>query len=219
MSHKMDTMPKLSDKSAQLKIIFLISQPKHMLWVLKRTVLLSSQNTCSDWWLRKRSHFKIKSLQNWTSHFDASFEYFPHLDASFEYFPRLDTSVSFEYFPHLDISFEYFPHLDVSFEYFSHLDASFEYFPLSTAHLAICFTKLLNFPWAVWSFSKLLWVYKVLSQTAGILYALYYYLTIWCSNYKVMFYIWHLFKHIHCLFTYTQCTLLVHYMALQISII
>ena len=26
------------DKSGQLKIIFLISQPKHMLWVLKRTV-------------------------------------------------------------------------------------------------------------------------------------------------------------------------------------
>ena len=26
------------DKSAYLKIIFLISQPKHMLWVLKRTV-------------------------------------------------------------------------------------------------------------------------------------------------------------------------------------
>ena len=28
------------DKSVQLKIIFLISQPKHMLWVLKRTVLM-----------------------------------------------------------------------------------------------------------------------------------------------------------------------------------
>ena len=26
------------DKSAKLKIIFLVSQPKHMLWVLKRTV-------------------------------------------------------------------------------------------------------------------------------------------------------------------------------------
>ena len=26
------------DKSAQLKIIFLISEPKHLLWVLKRTV-------------------------------------------------------------------------------------------------------------------------------------------------------------------------------------
>ena len=28
------------DKSAYLKIIFLIPQPKHMLWVLKRTVLM-----------------------------------------------------------------------------------------------------------------------------------------------------------------------------------
>ena len=27
-----------SDKNAYQKIIFLISQPKHMLWVLKRTV-------------------------------------------------------------------------------------------------------------------------------------------------------------------------------------
>ena len=38
------------DKMAYLKIIFLISEPKHMFWVLKRTldemVLLSTQNTC-----------------------------------------------------------------------------------------------------------------------------------------------------------------------------
>ena len=29
------------DKSALLKIIFRISQPKHMLWVLKRTISMS----------------------------------------------------------------------------------------------------------------------------------------------------------------------------------
>ena len=37
------------DKSAKLKIIFLISQPKHMLWVLKRIDRDGSfehQNTC-----------------------------------------------------------------------------------------------------------------------------------------------------------------------------
>ena len=28
------------------KAFFLVSQPKHMLWVLKRTVLLSTQNIC-----------------------------------------------------------------------------------------------------------------------------------------------------------------------------
>ena len=33
-------------KSAYQKIIFLICQPKHMLWVLKRTFLLSTQNIC-----------------------------------------------------------------------------------------------------------------------------------------------------------------------------
>ena len=33
-----------SDKSVYLKIIFLISQPKHMLWVLNEMVLLSTQN-------------------------------------------------------------------------------------------------------------------------------------------------------------------------------
>ena len=39
-------------------IIFLISQPKHMLWVLKRkTVLLSTQNTCLNWPIRKYSYF------------------------------------------------------------------------------------------------------------------------------------------------------------------
>ena len=58
--HKMVT-PKTQYQphiSVYLKIIFLISQPKHMLWVLKRTVsqknrltetvLLSTQNTCFD---------------------------------------------------------------------------------------------------------------------------------------------------------------------------
>ena len=29
----------LLDESVQLKIIFLISQPRHMLWVLKRTII------------------------------------------------------------------------------------------------------------------------------------------------------------------------------------
>ena len=31
-------MPLVTCKSAEQKFIFLISQPKHMLWVLKRTV-------------------------------------------------------------------------------------------------------------------------------------------------------------------------------------
>ena len=38
------------DKSAYVKIIFLISEAKHKLWVFKKrideTVLLSTQNTC-----------------------------------------------------------------------------------------------------------------------------------------------------------------------------
>ena len=34
------------DKIVYLKIIFVISQPKHMLWVLIRTFLLSAQNAC-----------------------------------------------------------------------------------------------------------------------------------------------------------------------------
>ena len=68
------------DKSAYVKIIFLISQPKHMLWVLKRTgslrrfstkthvvgtqknrlnepVLLSTHNICLNWWIRKSTQF------------------------------------------------------------------------------------------------------------------------------------------------------------------
>ena len=32
------TLPRPPDKSVQLKIIFRISQPEHMMWVLKRTV-------------------------------------------------------------------------------------------------------------------------------------------------------------------------------------
>ena len=46
------------------EIFCLISQPKHMLWVLKRTknclyetVLLSTQNTCLKWLIRKQSQF------------------------------------------------------------------------------------------------------------------------------------------------------------------
>ena len=31
------------------KLFFLISQPKYMLWVLKRTVSTSTQNTCLNW--------------------------------------------------------------------------------------------------------------------------------------------------------------------------
>ena len=39
--HKIRTyVTRPPDKSALLKIIFLISQPKHVLWVLKRTVLI-----------------------------------------------------------------------------------------------------------------------------------------------------------------------------------
>ena len=36
-------------KSAYQKINYLISQPKQMLWVLNETVLLSTQNICSNW--------------------------------------------------------------------------------------------------------------------------------------------------------------------------
>ena len=35
---KLDMLIRPPDKSAKLKIIFLISQPKHMFWVLKRTI-------------------------------------------------------------------------------------------------------------------------------------------------------------------------------------
>ena len=38
-----------------IEIIFLISQPNHMLWVLKRSLsemaLLSTQNTYLNWWI------------------------------------------------------------------------------------------------------------------------------------------------------------------------
>ena len=49
-------------KSAYQKIYFLISQPKHMLWVLKRneTVLLSTQNICLKFWVRKYLQFYAK---------------------------------------------------------------------------------------------------------------------------------------------------------------
>ena len=39
--HEIVILIRPPDKSVLLKIIFLISQPKHMLWVLKRTVSLS----------------------------------------------------------------------------------------------------------------------------------------------------------------------------------
>ena len=34
------------DKTAKSKIIFLTSQPKHMLWVLEKNISLSTQNKC-----------------------------------------------------------------------------------------------------------------------------------------------------------------------------
>ena len=43
------------------KINFLISQPKHMLWVLKRTISMRrffwAPKTCSNWWIRKYLQF------------------------------------------------------------------------------------------------------------------------------------------------------------------
>ena len=50
-SHMLGHRP--PDKSAYWKIIFFISHPKHMLWVLNETVLLSTQNTCINLWVRK----------------------------------------------------------------------------------------------------------------------------------------------------------------------
>ena len=49
-------------KSAYLKIIFLISQPKHMLWVLKRTVSMrlffwAAKTHVFNWWISKWSQF------------------------------------------------------------------------------------------------------------------------------------------------------------------
>ena len=46
------------DKSVYQKIIFLISQPKHMLWgtqknCLDEMVLMSTQNISLNWWVRK----------------------------------------------------------------------------------------------------------------------------------------------------------------------
>ena len=41
-----EVLYRLLVKSAHRKINFLISQPKHMLWVLNETVLLSIQNIC-----------------------------------------------------------------------------------------------------------------------------------------------------------------------------
>ena len=32
-------------------MLFLISQPKHRLWVLKRTISMSTQNKCLNWWV------------------------------------------------------------------------------------------------------------------------------------------------------------------------
>ena len=40
------------DKSAYLKIIYPISQLKHMFWVLKRTVSMSTQNTSLNCWVK-----------------------------------------------------------------------------------------------------------------------------------------------------------------------
>ena len=56
------------DKSAHIRINFLISRPKHMLWVLKRTISmrrffwalktnLSTQNKCLNWQIRKILNF------------------------------------------------------------------------------------------------------------------------------------------------------------------
>ena len=47
-------------KSEYQKLSFFISQPKHMLWVLKKrlseTVLLSTKNICYYSWVRKYLH-------------------------------------------------------------------------------------------------------------------------------------------------------------------
>ena len=40
-------------KNAEVSFTFLISQSKHMLWVLKRTVSRSTQNERFDLWIRK----------------------------------------------------------------------------------------------------------------------------------------------------------------------
>ena len=37
----------------QINVSFLISLPKHMLWVLNETVLLSTQIICLEFWVRK----------------------------------------------------------------------------------------------------------------------------------------------------------------------
>ena len=51
--------------SVYLKMIFLMSQAKHMLWVLERTVsmrLLSTQNTCFNWLVRKLLQFLARNV-------------------------------------------------------------------------------------------------------------------------------------------------------------
>ena len=56
-------MGRLRLSGLQLQVNFLISQPKHMLWVLKRTVsmsemvLLNTQNICLKVWVRKYLRF------------------------------------------------------------------------------------------------------------------------------------------------------------------
>ena len=51
-----------SVKSAYQKINFLIFQPKHMLWMLKRTVSMSTQNICSNSCIRKYLQFFAKNF-------------------------------------------------------------------------------------------------------------------------------------------------------------
>ena len=49
-------------KSVYQKINFLISRPKHMFWVLNERVLLSTQNICSNGWIRKYLKFYAQKL-------------------------------------------------------------------------------------------------------------------------------------------------------------
>ena len=46
-------------KSVYWKTISFISHPKHMLWVLKRTVSMGTQNTCLNRWVRKYLQFTL----------------------------------------------------------------------------------------------------------------------------------------------------------------
>ena len=43
-----------------MKTYFSYSQPKHMLWILKRTFLLAPKNLCFNFWIRKYLHFTLK---------------------------------------------------------------------------------------------------------------------------------------------------------------